>query len=101
MGYPRSCVCYRVCIFFIHSKFYQILSTVLWCFPMFPNAHTKSVSDVTVKFLAEFLHTTYLEVVNPTSDKLIKFLNLAAVCYQSLYNKPIFQFSCKIKEVLI
>lgn len=21
-------------------------------------------------------------------------------CYQSLYNKPIFQFSCKIKEVL-
>ena len=32
---------------------------------MFPNAHTKSVSDVTVKFLAEFLHTTYLEVVNP------------------------------------
>ena len=68
---------------------------------MFPNTHTKSVSDVTVKFLAEFLHTTYLEVVNPTSDKLIKFLNLAAVCYQSLYNKPIFQFSCKIKEVLI
>lgn len=67
---------------------------------MFPNAHTKSVSDVTVKFLAEFLHTTYLEVVNPTSDKLIKFLNLAAVCYQAHYNKPIFQFSCKIKEVL-
>ena len=65
---------------------------------MFPNAHTKSVSDVTVKFLAEFLHTTYLEVVNPTSDKLIKFLNLAAVCYQSLYNKPIFQFSCKISK---
>ena len=46
---------------------------------MFPNAHTKSVSDVTVKVLAEFLHTTYLEVVNPTSDKLIKFLNLVAV----------------------
>ena len=22
------------------------------------------------------------------------------ICYQSLYNKPIFQFSCKIKEVL-
>ena len=68
---------------------------------MFPNAHTKSVPDITVKFFAECFHTSYLEVVNPTSDKLIKFLNLAAVCYQSLYNKPIFQFSCKIKEVLI
>ena len=68
---------------------------------MFPNAHAKSVSDVTVKFLAECFHTTYLEVVYPASYELIEFLNLAAVCYQSLYNKPIFQFSCKIKEVLI
>ena len=79
MGYPRSCVRYRVCIFFIHSKFYQILSTVLWCFPMFPNAHTKSAPDITVKFFAECFHTSYLEVVNPPSDKLIELFHLVAV----------------------
>ena len=56
-----------------------ILSTVLWCFPMFPNAHTKSVPDITVKFFAECFHTSYLEVVNPPSDKLIELFHLVAV----------------------
>ena len=48
---------------------------------MFPNTHAQPVSYVTVKFSTESFHTTYLEVVNPPSDKLIKFLNLIAVAY--------------------
>ena len=46
---------------------------------MFPNAHTKSVPDITVKFFAECFHTSYLEVVNPTSYELIKLLHFIAV----------------------
>ena len=46
---------------------------------MFPNAHAKSVSDVSVKFLTESLHTAYLEVINPPSNELIEFHHLIAV----------------------
>ena len=35
----------------------------------------------------------YWEHFSPNQEELY-------TCYQSLYNKPIFQFSCKIKEVL-
>ena len=64
---------------------------------MFPNAHTKSISDVTVKFLAEFLHTTYLEVVNPTSDKLIKFLNLVAVANAPATSREFFHLLLELR----
>ena len=48
---------------------------------MFPNAHTQSISYVAIKFFAECFHTTYLEVVNTSSDKLIQFLYFVAVAY--------------------
>lgn len=35
-----------------------------------------------------------------TSDEFGNPISTTQYCYQSLYNKPIFQFSCKIKEVL-
>ena len=46
---------------------------------MLPNTHTKSISDITIKFFTECFHTSYLEVVNPSSDELIKFLYFIAV----------------------
>ena len=46
---------------------------------MFPNAHTKSISDVSIQYLAKPLHASNLKVVNPTSDELIKFLHLISV----------------------
>ena len=46
---------------------------------MFPYAHTKSISDVSIKLSAQSLHTSYLEIVNPPYDKLIEFHNLIAV----------------------
>ena len=38
---------------------------------MLPDTHTKSISDITIKFITECFHTSYLEVVNPSSNKLI------------------------------
>ena len=46
---------------------------------MLPNAHAKSVSDVSVKFSTESLHTAYPEVINPSSNELIEFHHLIAV----------------------
>ena len=46
---------------------------------MFPYAHAKSVSDVTIQFSTKCFHTSNLKVVYPPSDQLIKFLNLVAV----------------------
>ena len=46
---------------------------------MFPDAHTKPIPNVAIKLFAETFHTTYLEVVYPSSDKLIEFLHLIAV----------------------
>ena len=48
---------------------------------MFPNTHTQSVTDVRVKFSTETFHTSYLEVVNPSSDELIDLFYLVAVAY--------------------
>ena len=46
---------------------------------MLPNTHTKSESDVSIKFFTKCFHTSYSEVVYPTSNKLIEFLNFVAV----------------------
>ena len=46
---------------------------------MFPDAHAKPVSNVSVKLLTQFFHTTYFKIVYPSSDKLINFLYLVAV----------------------
>ena len=46
---------------------------------MFPNAHAKSVSDISVEFSTKCFHTTYFEVVNPSSDELIEFLHFIVV----------------------
>ena len=67
------------CILFTNTQFYQIFISGFWIFPMFPYAHTKSISDVSVKFSAKLFHTSYLKVVNPPSYKLIEFLHLIAV----------------------
>ncbi len=40
---------------------------------MFPYAHAKPISNVSVKLLTQRLHTTYFKVVYPPSDKLIQF----------------------------
>ena len=76
---PIASICNFMCRPSWNAEFNQILLFVLWCFPMFPNAHTKSVPDITVKFFAECFHTSYLEVVNPPSDKLIELFHLVAV----------------------
>jgi len=46
---------------------------------LFPNAHAKSIPDISIKFCAESFHASYFEVVNPASNELIEFLNLVAV----------------------
>ena len=48
---------------------------------MFPYAHTKSISDMLIHIFAKSFHTTYLEVVYPPSDELVKFLHFVAVAY--------------------
>ena len=46
---------------------------------MFPNAHTKSISDSAVEVIANTPHGSYPEIVYPTSYELIKFLHFIAV----------------------
>ena len=46
---------------------------------MFPYAHAKSISIVSIKLFTQCFHTSNLEVVNPSSDKLIKSLYFIAV----------------------
>ena len=53
---------------------------------MLPNTHTKSISDITIKFFTECFHTSYLEVVSPSSDELIKFLHFVAVANAPNYD---------------
>lgn len=46
---------------------------------MFPYTHAQSISNVRIKLCTEYFHTSYLEVVNPPSDKLIELFHLVAV----------------------
>ena len=46
---------------------------------MFPYAHAKPISDVSIHLFTESFHTSYLEVVNPSSNELIEFRNLVTV----------------------
>ena len=48
---------------------------------MFPNAHPQSISDMFIHLTAQSFHAAYLEVVNPPSDKLIKFLYFVTIAY--------------------
>ena len=48
---------------------------------MFPDAHSQAVSDITVQPLAQTFHASDFEVVNPSSDKLIKFVHLIGITY--------------------
>ena len=46
---------------------------------MFPNAHTKSISDVSIKSSAKSFHASYLEIINPSSDELVQLLYFIAI----------------------
>ena len=78
-GISVSTVCDLKCCPLWYVKFHKVLGSILWGFPMFPNAHAKPISDVSIKFSAKCFHTTYLKVVNPPSYKLVEFLHLIAV----------------------
>ena len=55
------------------------LVSCLRVLPMLPYTHAQSKSNVCVEFFAECFHTSYLEIVNPSSDELVEFLHFVAV----------------------
>ena len=46
---------------------------------MLPYAHAKSISNCSVHVVTDTPHRSYLEIVNPSPDKLIEFLYFIAV----------------------
>ena len=78
-GISISTVCDLKCCPSRYIKLLKVLCPILWGFPMFPNAHSKSISDVSIKLFAKRFHAPYLKVVNPPSDKLIELFHLVAV----------------------
>ena len=46
---------------------------------MFPDAHSQPIANVTVQLRTKGFHTSYLEVVNPPSNELVKLLYFITV----------------------
>ena len=44
-SYSFTCVCNSSSCVSVYSKFYKVLLSILWCFPLFPNAHAKPITD--------------------------------------------------------
>ena len=70
-----------VCCSSFYSKLYQVLRSVLRCFPEFPYAHPQAYTYSCIKILTKPLHTTDFEVVYPTSYQLIQLHYFVAVAY--------------------
>ena len=64
-----------------HIQLHQVLCSVLWGFPMLPNAHPQTVSNITVQPFTQSFHAPDFEIVYPSSDKLVEFLYLIEVTY--------------------
>ena len=58
--------------------------------------HCMEREDSTQELYLTLLKTLPYLSSSSSEGECIRYMQ----CYQSLYNKPIFQFSCKIKEVL-
>ena len=97
-------ICYSItrigcnpCCILIYSEFYQVIYAVLRSFPLFPNAHAQSATNSCVHLFTKCFHTTYLEIVNPPSDKLIEFHHFITVANAPATARELFHSLLKFR----
>ena len=114
--FSSSAVCRHMCIVLWNSHLYQVSPPGFGFLPLLPYTHSYPATEPSIEVLYGILHTCNSIVVQPSSCVYLDFLKawldaldcppgrqvfqLCLECYRAHYNKLIFHFSGKIKEVL-